>query len=201
MSIAQHFSNPITHCTEEEQIWVFGLLNEAFAQAATAFSTFVGMPTDIQLDLPHYPLSQITTSHEKLYVLVSELKDQIKGRCYLCFDQNSVDKIMHIIPKNASYDEQFKVEFLKELDNIVTASVVTVLANTLQLQTYAYIPILKFWEASQLKDALLLDVALEKLVFNFNAKFKLSGDAVVAEFIWVLEDQLLKNLKISSTPR
>lgn len=69
------------------------------------------------------------------HLFVSEIKGNLPGSSYLVLPQ---DQMHALLPEGVmtEKDETPAIEFLMELDNILTASVITVLANELDIFSY-----------------------------------------------------------------
>jgi hypothetical protein len=74
-------------------------------------------------------------------VITTEVFGELKGKSYLFMNYNDVEKIFDILKKDSHY-QNFQFEFLKEMDNILSAAVITIIANELNIQIYGDVPTL-----------------------------------------------------------
>ena len=173
------------------------LIEEAFAHSANAFSIFINLSVSIEAlkvneEIKYF--DQMPTG--EVYSLASELKGDIKGRCYLNFSQEDANKLFKIcLSENYRNSENMRNGILLELDNILTAAVVTVLSNKLKMSSYAYVPTLTKIDSNKIIEILNNDWIEDKLVFDFYTKFKIQDYTITSEFIWVLESKFINLIR------
>lgn len=138
---------------------------------------------------------------EPLTLLATEIRGNMKGYCYLVFDHKEVDKMNAIsLPKNVLEDpEQLKEmskAVLMEMDNIVTAAVVTQFSNLFELDMHGYVP--QHMNGSK-ADALayIKQHAHEGDFFlHFNTPlYSESEEDISPEFVWCLDSSFVSAVK------
>lgn len=179
------------------------IITKAFENSAEAFQRFLGkkVETDIEFwNVNNY--QELNNSTDENFVLISELKGDIKGKCYLIFTHEEATKLF----KNCLTDEyvtndSMQNAILMELDNILTAAVVTVFSDKLKINSYAYVPKLAKLSSIDLRESLESDFNANMLVFNFNSTFKIEEITLSPKFIWAVElkflDRFISNSELS----
>jgi chemotaxis protein CheY-P-specific phosphatase CheC len=183
--------------SKDELAFTTKLIEEAFANSAKAFSIFINMPVSISAIKVNEDLKNLEQIHNtELYSLLSELKGDVRGKCYLNFSKEDADNLFKIcLSDNYCHSDNMRNAILLELDNILTAAVVTVLSNKLQMYSYAYVPTLSKLESKRMIEILNNDWVEDKLIFDFYTKFKILEHTITSEFIWVLESKFLNLIK------
>lgn len=85
-------------------------------------------------------------------LLTTEIFGELTGKSYLFFSQQEYELLTREIPKGSNLRSSLKEEFLKELDNILSASVITKIANDLNRKMFGDIPVLAGQTKSPLED-------------------------------------------------
>jgi hypothetical protein len=75
-------------------------------------------------------------------LITTEVFGEVFGKSYLLLNAEEFGWVASAVPLRSGSEIDLKEEFLKELDNIISASVVTKLSNEFNLKIYGDIPIL-----------------------------------------------------------
>ena len=87
---------------------------------------------------------------------------------------------------------------LLEVDNIITASVVTQFANLLKMRMLGYIPYLEVKDAPDLVDLIKSKADTDQFIINFKTTYLTDKNKIEPEFVWVLEQKFIdKVIKFS----
>jgi chemotaxis protein CheY-P-specific phosphatase CheC len=184
------------------------LLNIALANAADSFSKMANERVlfkgyDLTL-LEKSGLETLLTEVEDkgLYVLTTEIKGKLTGICYLVFDTKDAEGVFPIFaPNNASIEEggklsEFQEAILLEVDNILSAAMVTQLSNFLDLFVYGDVPNLKCLNKEQLVEILRNDHDMYyEVALNLKAKLETSKSNVSPIFIWFFKNDFVDAVK------
>lgn len=132
---------------KEQQQYIKSLLNDAMANAAMSLSGMLGV------NVTHDPAQMFIANGEtKIYpcfksdpqvvLLVTPLMGDLPGKSFLVFDRADVNTMMLLNPiKSSSLSPDILREtLLKEIDNVVSASFVTTVANRLSLSVFGDVP-------------------------------------------------------------
>lgn len=136
----------------------------------------------------------------KVYILTTDIIGDINGACYLLFSE---DEVKELVSKNISAsvleDEEQFLEIsnglLLELDNIVTASVVTQFSNLLGKSAYGDVPKLDI-----VKDENTFQFMSEKLEMHdsclcFKTIYEVDNMDLQPIFVWALGDDFVNSAK------
>ncbi len=182
------------------------IANIGLSKSADALSFFVKervLIEDIKISIgnPSSLPKFSRTKAEKLYILETLLKGEMKGGCYLVFDPSEVSLLNKIcIPNsmaNSQANDSITHEILLEIDNIVSASVITQFSNLLQLKIYGHVPKMMRWNSNEV-DKNLLAVAKEfdaEGILRISTTFRVEKSKISPEFIWILDNHFLDKVK------
>lgn len=129
-------------------------------------------------------------------VLETLLKGDYTGKSYLLFSEQDVKNffsVAHPLNPNAQLEDEFSKEFLLEVDNIITASVVTELSNILNITLYGDVPKL-IENTDELKQSLspeLKDTRCLKVVATYHS----DGLVIKPQFIWFVNPGLYERIE------
>ncbi|MEO9967360.1 MAG: hypothetical protein ABJF11_16295 [Reichenbachiella sp.] len=192
--------------TEREVDATNKLLRFGLSKAAKALQSVLGSETNLVsfdttldrvLDVPQY----CTKTENKTHLLKTELVGDIKGFCHLIFSEDEVQKIQNVgLPEevlmtNNPETRLMKLEFLTEIDNMVAGSVITQLANFLDLEIYGNVPSLHVMQASEVNKYIQAESAVYDSKVEFRAIFNIPELNVRPEFVWLLQESFLNKMK------
>jgi chemotaxis protein CheY-P-specific phosphatase CheC len=195
----------MVNLTELELSTAKEVINIGLSKAADSLSFFMREKILIRsIDFEIKELSSITnvpsTRSEKCYVLVTEVIGELQGICYLIFSEEEAERIFKIsLPESILNDSQ-KMEamapaILLEIDNIVSAAVITQFSNLLKYKMYGGVPDLKIMAPGEFKSFMLSKSGDTDLLLSFKAEFIASGQNFNPEFIWILNPIFFDGVK------
>lgn len=188
--------------TREE--FIVHIMNKGFAQAADAFSRFLDKPvimssTQSVLFHSHTGFSYLHQEKGSLYVLITQLIGTVTGTSYLIFSEQERGEILSA--GNSwnfkDFNDQLKDALLLEIDNIISASVISELANVLHVEIYGDVPVLKKLDASELQKLIVNDsggkedagLILMNTAFSIGEK-----EQIHPQFIWRLDSKIFEKV-------
>lgn len=128
-------------------------------------------------------------SSESDIVVTTEILGDVFGKSYLMISANEFESLTRGLPVADDPSVDFRMEFIKELDNILSASVITELANNLSIKAYGHIPILESSGSRSIGKVIQDDfsphtdsVYLTAIYFAFQ-----SEPAITPRFLWVVD--------------
>jgi chemotaxis protein CheC len=141
-----------------------------------------------------------TSSENNLYILSTEMKGELKGICFLVFNQEEKDEICKVALPPEIYNNPDKLKnmeepLLLEVDNIISASVITQIANKLKQKVYGDVPKMTMMNAEGLKNAILEQMSPDKFIIGFQTEFISSKSNFNPEFFWVLDPKFFECVK------
>lgn len=173
------------------------LMYKAFEHSASSFSSFLG--NKVTFDVCHKIGTEPLLSHvpidERLNLLISELRGDLKGICYLVFSKEDTKQIANTqLTGSRAENNELQDALLMELDNILTASFVTVLANELKVSTHAYVPRLKKVNRLELFSVLKSDELIYHLTQKFKVVYLIEGIQISPIFTWAFDANISRHI-------
>ena len=186
----------MTSLSTEEIKLITDMANIALSNSAKAFSTFINQPVYISAtEVPFDNKGDDKTGTRAVNILLSEIMGDFKGKCYLNFNEKEAQKLFECaLPPEYQKEEEMCNAILMELDNILTAAVVTMFSNILKVNIYAYVPNLFKITYKQFDAMLEEDAKKSYFGIRFKTSFEIHGLDLFPEFIWLLEPQVLTAL-------
>ena len=134
------------------------------------------------------------SSTENASILTTNIIGEAKGKSYLVFNEKDAQGVPEMLiqkMKSLQSNPDFAEIILKEVDNIVSASVITEFSNQLNLKIYGDVPkiiypedVNKEWLQDEVENKEYLFAILSSANFSFEGDIKISP-----YFIWVLDKQ------------
>lgn len=127
-------------------------------------------------------------------LITTELFGDVTGKSYLLLSQPEYDLITAGIPESKDPTIDLREEFLKEVDNILSASVITRLSNQLNLRMYGDVPLSMGRVNGRLEDIIYDDFNEdnEELYVNTMCFVFDEHPSINPLFVWVLDESIQK---------
>ena len=181
------------------------VINIALSKAADSLSFFIKEKVliqllDLKIDSQNYaPLSK-KHGTEKSYLLTTAIRGDIGGKSYLVFNESEVEKLVDAnlpdsIKSNPVEKASMTDAILLEIDNIITASVITQFANILQCKLYGDVPHLDILDQKDLNPFLNKNNPELLNVMYISSRFITKNLDTSPEFIWLMDDQFFLSVK------
>jgi chemotaxis protein CheY-P-specific phosphatase CheC len=145
----------MTVFSSHQQEQLQDLLNKGMKNASIAFSQLTGLhveATNVKISLADsndniFPCNK---NSDGLIVLVTRLIGDVGGKSYLVFDSNDVSTLQRKDPFSKFVNNKLLNEaLLKEIDNILSAAVITVMSNGLAVNIFGDVPELENYSSVQ----------------------------------------------------
>ena len=192
--------------TFEDQIKV--AFQSGYTNAATSFSMMAN--GKFSFHNFHYSLHKINGQiipelgtanlHTPTRMVTTELFGEVSGKSYLFFSQHDFDLLTQGIKHQENSGINLKEEYIKELDNILSAAVITKLSNELKVKMYGDIPILT--KVSDTIDTIIHQDFNEQAdeIYISSTSFSSANHAGISPlFIWVVDCKILDAMESKST--
>jgi chemotaxis protein CheY-P-specific phosphatase CheC len=134
------------------------------------------------------------SSTENASILITDIIGEAKGKSYLVFNEKDAQGVPEMLiqkMKSLQSNPDFAEIILKEVDNMVSAAVITEFSNQLNLKIYGDVPkiiypddVNKEWLQDEVENNEDLFAILSSANFSFEGDIKISP-----YFIWVLDKQ------------
>jgi chemotaxis protein CheY-P-specific phosphatase CheC len=136
----------------------------------------------------------IKRQNEPKILLTTEIFGEITGRSYFLLTEREFDLLTSNIPQSMDPTLNFKQEFIKEVDNILTASVITELANELNQKMYGDVPVLIERANGRIEDIIFDDFSEQDDEIYINSSFFSSSNcpSISPLFIWAMNSNTLQ---------
>ncbi len=188
--------NSRTNVNYLEQVMKLGL-----DRAARAFSKFMGTPAKNGMTPGAYSVDHLaefvpTKSSEQFFVLITQVIGDFTGKSYLIFSEAESRLLMEQI-RPSTLDANYREAVMLEADNIISASFIAELAESLGAEVYGDIPMLKKMSTEELSDFIHSDWEIAdpaKLVF---AQTRFDVEAIPGLkpfFIWKISARILEKV-------
>ncbi len=134
-----------------------------------------------------------------VYLLTTQLEGELNGVAYLLFSEEEVNALMDIRYSNHSFDEvkyQRKRDgLILEIDNIITASVMSQFANYFNYNTYGGTPKLDIVSYDELLKVVEEGRSNSEFALEFKAKLVSEGVNINANFVWFVDQNFINGIK------
>lgn len=180
------------------------LIFDGLSMAKASMEQILQSPISIeQID---YLNSELETSrfggdNKDVHLIQTELMGELKGTSYLIFSEHEVTKLYQAcLPPNVANGDSdecniMKMGFLTEIDNMVSAAVITEFSNILGLEIYGNVPSLKVLKSASLNQFIVDQSSEFESIIHFKAVFHGKELDICPDFIWVFHNQFVDKIK------
>lgn len=144
---------------------------------------------------------------DNIHLLLTEVIGELKGICCLIFSEDEANKLRRIaLPPEIIDNPQIMSEMsdgiLLEVDNIISASVITQFSNILKHKVYGGVPAIKKFDNGQLNQFIKEKLEKNMFVINFNTHFISSHLDFSPQFLWLFDESFAESIrKFSAMPK
>lgn len=179
------------------------IIGRGLKKSAEAFSFFMKEPIDHKDPLLSADgvrdFLKIFPADEKLYVLSTELKGEFTGICFLVLSPDEGETLANIsfgesMKKNAERFQTMKEALLLEVDNIISATVVTQLSEILSYQVFGGVPRLSLMNRTEFETT-AVKYHNDKFPLTCNTGFRSQSGHFTPEFCWIFDTEFLNAVK------
>jgi chemotaxis protein CheY-P-specific phosphatase CheC len=195
-----------------EQQYISELLQAGYNHAAKAFASFTGHEvtiSNVKLEFTDDPkiLSSWVPGNSRFVTLTTDVIGDLKGKSYLVFSMLEAERVVKACqPAKWQSDRPDLAEaLLMELDNILSASVITELSNKLGSRIYGDVPFFHELAGDDFFKMILKDFGSNQrqpgdILLISNAYFKFEDDREMRpQFIWKFNANFLKAVSLAVT--
>jgi chemotaxis protein CheY-P-specific phosphatase CheC len=181
------------------------VMSNGFNRAAASFSKIIQRSVTMVNSPPvlirHYGDLSFLGEQGDLYILTTQLIGNISGKSFLIFSSDESKEIFKAMRLSTS-TEALKEAFLLEIDNIISASVIAELSNSLSLEIYGDVPQLVKVHSNELQDFMSKEMSSEDLTSMIfcNTTFQFdNNESVHPQFIWKLSSRVFEMIPVEKT--
>ena len=134
------------------------------------------------------------------YLLTTEVKGDFKGVCFLIFSEDEVRNLLSKVSMEGlenKFDIKNKLHsaLLLEIDNILSASVISELSNFIGSQIYGHVPQLHRYSRDKINQLIKEANISPDTIFFLHSEFLTGHDGLRPQFIWFLDGRFLQHLQ------
>lgn len=135
-----------------------------------------------------------------IHLLVTEVIGELKGMCCLIFTEKEADQLRQTaLPPEILANQQMMAEMsdaiMLEVDNIISASVITQFSNLLKHKIYGGVPSLQKINFEQLTQFISDESAKGMFVINFKTNFLSAKGNFSPEFLWLFDNTFVQSIR------
>lgn len=193
--------------TRDRDNLLIQIMNSGFTKAALSFSKFVNREVKVvssqSILIRHdQHFSYLNEEQGELFVLITQIIGEVSGKSFLIFSQEESQEIFRALNTSVS-NEALKEAFLLEIDNIISASVISEISNKLSIEIYGDVPQLIKLNSKDLQKFLKDEASAENpssMIFS-NSTFQFDKkDKIHPQFIWRLSSKIFDLINSEKAP-
>lgn len=175
------------------------LMHGGLNSAIKSMGQILNSPISLQI-LPEENLV-FKPSNQESHIVKTVLKGEIIGTCYLILTEHEVNIINSTgLPKsvmldNSEHGKAIRTGFITEIDNMISAAVVTELANSLNILLYGDVPSQMKLPNSVVNEYLESESEVYDTMIHFNAFMQCEKLQIRPLFVWMFQSQLMEKIK------
>lgn len=193
------------HITDAELTFAREIVNRGLLKAAESLSFF--MKETISLDelaydfnKPSNPADFTSKKGENIHLLLTEVIGELKGVCCLIFSNEEADRLRQAtlspeITSNPEIMAEMNDGILLEVDNIISASVITQFSNILKHKIHGGVPMLKKLNNEGINQYVKSKLEDDMFIISFNTHFVSAHLDFSPQFLWLFDSSFTKSIK------
>jgi chemotaxis protein CheY-P-specific phosphatase CheC len=191
--------------SKKEKALARQIIDAGYQNAAKSFSLVTRQNIEIEIaeievtqSEPHY--QSLLKSGEDITMLTTKIIGEVSGKSFLLLNEEERQAIYRACLGPQKDEAQRKVmeeAILKEIDNIISATVITQFSNALGFSIYGGVPELTHLKAEQIDTLIAQDLSqASDCLFTINTRFRFENNtALQPHFFWILSSQFLERIK------
>lgn len=194
----------LEHLNEDELKVATKLIFEGLSMAKASMEQILQSPINIEkieYGTSDMDMVKFGADESEVHVIKTELMGELKGTSHLIFSKNEVNKLYQsCLPPSIANDDSsestiMKLGFLTEIDNMVSAAVITEFSNHLGVEIYGNVPSLKVIKANEITSYLDEESSELQQIIHFKAVFEGKELDISPDFIWVFHNKFVDKIK------
>jgi len=194
----------ITFNTQEMQT-ARNIISAGLVKAAESLSFFMNetitlneVDQDDQFSVHAIEIEKKNQSN--IHLMITKVIGELNGVCCLIFSEEEADQLRNTaLPPEVLNSPEIMAEMsdgiMLEVDNIISASVITQFSNMLKVKIYGGVPALRKVDSVELENYLQNEINNELYLISFKTKFKSSHVSFAPEFIWLFDNTFVESIK------
>jgi len=155
---------------------------------------------DAEKNLDNPPLELGKKDESNIHLLTTKVIGEMKGICCLIFSAEEADHLRKAALPQEILDspemmEEMSDGIMLEVDNIISASVITQFSNLLKVKIHGGVPDLKKVTFKEMEEYISGEVNNELYLISFKTSFESSKAQFNPEFVWLFDNTFIDNIK------
>lgn len=145
------------------------------------------------------PLDIERKGEKNIHFLTTKIIGDLKGICCLIFSENEANHLRSVaLPQEILNNPEIMSEMadgiMLEVDNIISASVITQFSNILKVKIHGDVPNLKKFSYDDMIQFLKNEIDEGLLLVSFKTSFSSSNIDFCPEFLWLFENSFVERI-------
>ena len=155
---------------------------------------------DAEKNLDNPPLELGKKDESNIHLLTTKVIGEMKGICCLIFSEEEADHLRKAALPQEILDspemmEEMSDGIMLEVDNIISASVITQFSNLLKVKIHGGVPNLKKVTFNEMEEYISGEVNNELYLISFKTSFESSKAQFNPEFLWLFDNTFIDCIK------
>jgi chemotaxis protein CheY-P-specific phosphatase CheC len=177
-----------------------GLVKSAESLSFFMNETITLKDFDAEKHLDNPPLELGKKDENNIHLLTTKVIGEMKGICCLIFSEEEADHLRKAALPQEILDspemmEEMSDGIMLEVDNIISASVITQFSNLLKVKIHGGVPNLKKVTSQEMEDFISGEVNQELYLISFKTSFESSKVQFNPEFVWLFDNTFIESIK------
>ncbi len=178
---------------QNREDFIIQVLSDGLTRAASSFTKIINKRVHISVDSP-VSLKDTRFNYKErgedfLYVMTTQLIGSIHGKSFLILSQQGFNEMTKAI--GDKHNQELKEGFLLEIDNIISATVISEISNELAKEVYGDVPKLFSVKANDLQNFIHTHT-LDYSGLVFQSELRIEGNESKVQFTWVLDSKIME---------
>jgi len=188
-----------------EQDTASEVINIGLAKAADSLSFFtkeevIIKSSDFKLRKLDDSIKFSVESKKDVHVLTTLIKGKMEGACFLIFEDDDAEKLYTTtlspeILSDPEKKEAMAPAIMLEVDNIVTAAVVTQFSNLLNYEIHGDVPHIERIPSANLDANIREKLIGNEFFLSFQTAFISKNLKIAPQFVWTLDKKFTEGIK------
>jgi chemotaxis protein CheY-P-specific phosphatase CheC len=177
-----------------------GLVKSAESLSFFMNETITLKDFDAEKHLNNPPLELNKKDESNIHLLTTKVIGEMKGICCLIFSEEEADHLRKAALPQEILDspemmEEMSDGIMLEVDNIISASVITQFSNLLKVKIHGGVPSLKKVTSKEMEEFISGEVDQELYLISFKTSFQSSKANFNPEFVWLFDNTFIDCIK------
>jgi len=173
-----------------------GLVKSAESLSFFMNETITLKDFDAEKHLNNPPLELSKKDESNIHLMTTKVIGEMKGICCLIFSEEEADHLRKAALPQEILDspemmEEMSDGIMLEVDNIISASVITQFSNLLKVKIHGGVPSLKKVTSKEMEEFIAGEVDQELYLISFKTSFESSKAKFNPEFVWLFDNTFI----------